>query len=39
MSRVVASNRKKLNNCGHEGRGGRILYGDRYGGGEIETGE
>ena len=32
MCKTVASNRKKLNKWDHEGRGGRILYGDRYGG-------
>ena len=33
MCRTVASNRKKLNKWGHDGRGGRILYGDRFEGG------
>ena len=32
MFRTVASNRNKLSKWDHEGRGGRILYGDRYGG-------
>ena len=33
MCKTVASNRKKLNKWDYEGRGGRILYGDRCGGG------